>query len=91
MKITVFSRQTFEEFICDDSHIAISITDPDSEPVIINENNNNLISMLSIQFHDVDKRLKNRKDCKLCDGTGKSKLFLMLMVVIVINALIKWI
>ena len=31
--------------------------------------------MLSLQFHDVDHRIRKQKDCKMCGGTGKSELF----------------
>lgn len=75
LKFLVLSRLEFEEFKSDEPFITISITDPKSEPVIINGNDDNFLSMLSLQFHDVDHRVRNRKDCKLCDSTGKSKLF----------------
>ena len=65
MKIKVLSRAEFETFTSKEEYIAISITDPDSKPVIFNGNDDNLQSVLSLQFHDVDKRIKNRKDCKL--------------------------
>ena len=72
MKIKVFSREAFEEFIPSEPFIAISITDPNSEVV---QPQNPPQAILSLEFHDVDHRLRNQKDCKLCDGTGKSKLF----------------
>ncbi len=72
MKIKVMSRDTIQDFVTKENHIIISITDPNSEKVNIKSKP---IDILSIQFHDVDHRLKNQKDCKLCDGTGKSKLF----------------
>ena len=71
MKIKVLSRELFEEFKSDENYIVISITDPNSEPV---ESQKDYFAMLSLQFHDIDKRVK-REDCKLCGGTGKNDLF----------------
>jgi predicted protein tyrosine phosphatase len=72
MEIKVLSRKAFEEFTSDKKYIVISITDPNSEPV---ESQKGYLTMLSLEFHDVDHRIKKQKDCKLCDGTGKSKMF----------------
>lgn len=74
MKIKVLSREQFEEFNCDERYIVISITDPNSEPVIVPDNKN-YKAMLSLEFSDIDHRIRKQEDCKLCDGTGKSKLF----------------
>jgi len=72
MKIKVLSRQIFEEFESNEPFIAISITDPGSEDATpINPPQ----AILRLKFHDVDHRIKKQEDCKLCDGTGKSKLF----------------
>ncbi len=72
MKIKVLSRQSMEEFKSDENHIVISISDPNSEKVKIISKP---IDILSLQFHDMDKILVKRKNCKICDGTGKSKIF----------------
>jgi len=72
MKFKVLSRAEFENFISKEKYIAISISDPDSEPV---ESQKDYTAILSLQFHDVDHRIKKQKDCKLCNGTGKSPLF----------------
>ena len=72
MRIKVLSREMFEKFIPEEIAIAISITDPNSEKV---KPNKTFLDILSLQFHDVDHRIKKQKDCKSCDGTGKSKLF----------------
>lgn len=74
MKICVLSRREFEVYQGIEPYIAISITDPNSEPVEFTDNDN-FLQMLSLQFHDVDKRIKKRKDCKICKGTGKIELF----------------
>ena len=55
MKIKVLSRLEFEKFESKEPYIAISITDPNSEPVIVNGNDDNFQSMLSLQFYDLDK------------------------------------
>jgi len=72
MRIKVLSRQEFEDFTSEEKYIAISITDPNSESV---ESQNKHKAMLSLQFHDIDHRLRKQEDCKLCDNTGISKLF----------------
>lgn len=76
MKIKVMSRLEFEEFTGEGNspYIAISITDPNSEPATFTDNDN-FQAMLSLEFHDIDHRIKKQKDCKMCGGTGKSKLF----------------
>lgn len=72
MKFKVMSRDMIEGFVTEEKHIIISITDPNSEKVRIKSKP---IDILSLQFHDVDHRIKKQKDCKLCKGTGKSELF----------------
>ena len=72
MKIKVLSRQEFEKFISNEPYIVISITDPNSEKV---NPYKTFLDILSLQFHDIDKPLVNRKDCKFCKGTGKDKMF----------------
>lgn len=67
MKIKVLSRQAFEEFESEENYIAISITDPKSEKV---QPNDGLFTMLSLQFHDIDKPLVARDKCTACKGTG---------------------
>lgn len=76
MKIKVLSREEFTKFTgeCSEPYIAISITDPNSELVMV-KTFNTLKYMLSLQFHDVDHRIRKQKDCKICNGTGKSELF----------------
>ncbi len=74
MKIKVLSRQVFEEFESNEPYIAISITDPKSEPAIIGDTNN-INFLLSLQFHDIDKSLVTREDCKICKGTGHLEIF----------------
>ena len=71
MKFKVLSRLEFEEYIPSEPFIAISITDPNSEIV---QPENPAHAMLSLEFHDVDHRIKKQKDCKQCGGTGKSEL-----------------
>lgn len=73
MKITVMSREEFENFKSNISYIAISITSPNSEPV--KENRTNLLDILRLSFHDVNKRLEKREDCKICNGTGYIQAF----------------
>ena len=67
MKIKVLSRREMEEFKSDENHIVISISDPNSEKVKIISKP---IDILSLQFHDVDKRLIKTENCDLCEGTG---------------------
>ena len=76
MKFKVLSRDEFTKFTgeCSEPYIAISITDPNSEDVRI-KTFNTLKHMLSLQFHDVDKLIVNRKDCKRCKGTGNLPMF----------------
>lgn len=68
MKFKVLSRQAFEGFIPTEPFIAISITDPNSE-IVRPENPPQAI--LSLEFHDADKRVK-QEECKNCNGTGMS-------------------
>ena len=68
MVIKVLSRDVFEKFISDEPYIVISITDPKSEKV---KSEPTFIDMLSLQFHDVDKRISKRENCEVCKGTGK--------------------
>lgn len=72
MKFKVLSRAEMENFTTDEKHIIISISDPNSEKVKIKSKP---IDILSLQFHDVDHRIKKQKDCKECGGTGMSKIF----------------
>ena len=67
MNIKVLSRREMEEFKSDENHIVISISDPNSEKVKIISKP---IDILSLQFHDVDKRLIKTENCDLCEGTG---------------------
>ena len=62
-----------EEFKSDENHIVISISDPNSEKVKIISKP---IDILSLQFHDIDKSLVNRKDCTRCKGTGYIEEFM---------------
>ena len=52
MKIKVLSREGFEKFESNESFIAISITDPNSEKVKIASKP---LDILSLQFYDLDK------------------------------------
>jgi len=70
MKIKVLSREAFEQFKSDEPFVAISISDPNSEKV----SHIGYEDILRLSFHDVDKRNK-QKDCKVCKGTGKLKIF----------------
>ena len=74
MKFKVLSRDAFNDFSSDEKFIAISITDPGSEKIKIG-GWRNFVDILPIQFHDVDHRIRKQKDCKMCNGTGKSDLF----------------
>ncbi len=69
MKFKVLSRQSFGEFKSDEKYLAISITDPNSEDAIIGDKDN-MKSILTLQFHDVDKPLVSRDKCTACKGTG---------------------
>ena len=71
MIIKVMNREDFEKFESEIPFIAISISDPGS---ISAESATQPIAKLEMQFTDIDKFI-NRKTCKLCNGTGKSKLF----------------
>ena len=73
MKIKVMSRREIEDFKTDENHIIISITDPNSEKIKVNRTN--LFDMISLQFHDVSKKLVKREDCKICNGTGHLEFF----------------
>lgn len=73
MKFLVLSRQAMEEFKSDESHVIISITDPNSEKVKIISKP---FDILSLQFHDIDKPLVKREDCKRCKGTGYMEEFM---------------
>jgi len=72
MKFKVLSRDTMEDFTTEENHIIISISDPNSEKVNIKSKP---LAIISLQFHDVDHRIKKQKDCLQCGGTGKSDLF----------------
>jgi predicted protein tyrosine phosphatase len=72
MQIRVMSRDMIEDFKSDEKHIVISISDPNSEKVKIKSEP---LDIFSLQFHDVDKRLKKREDCKICKGIGHIEIF----------------
>ena len=72
MKIKVLSREGFEKFESDEDFVAISITDPNSERVMVD---NLFVDILHLNFHDVDTSLVKRKDCKKCNGTGYVEAF----------------
>ena len=67
MKFKVLSREAMGKFKSDESHIIISITDPNSEKVKIISRP---FDILSLQFHDADEHRVQTKDCKRCNGTG---------------------
>lgn len=74
MEFKVLSRECFEKFESDKPYIAISITDPNSENAIIGDTAN-INFLLSLKFHDIDKPLVKREECKTCKGTGIHPLF----------------
>jgi len=55
MNIQVFNREAFEHYKTDHSHIAISITDPNSKPAKFINEKNSLLNQLELQFYDLDK------------------------------------
>jgi len=75
VKIKVLSRQAMKEFQSDEKYLVISITDPNSEDAIIGDKDN-MKSILTLQFHDVDKPLVKREKCTTCNGTGYLPQFL---------------
>ena len=70
MKFKVLSRQAFGEFKSSEPYIAISISDPHSEDVLIGDTKN-IRFLLTLKFHDIDSGLVNREQCTRCNGTGK--------------------
>ncbi len=55
MNIQVFNREAFEHYRTDHSHIAISITDPNSKPAKFVNENDSLLDQLELQFYDLDR------------------------------------
>lgn len=69
MKFKVLSRQAFGEFKSSEPYIAISISDPHSEDVLIGDTEN-IRFLLTLKFHDIDSTLVNREECTRCNGSG---------------------
>ena len=70
MKFKVLSRQAFEEFKSDEPFIVISITDPRSERVRVD---NLFMDILYLQFYDLDDQTK-MKDFKLFTDTDAKNI-----------------
>lgn len=69
MKFKVLSRQAFGEFKSTEPYIAIYISDPHSEDVLIGDTKN-IRFLLTLKFHDIDSALVNKEECTRCNGTG---------------------
>lgn len=67
MNFIPFSRTNIQKFTLDRPHVLISITDPESDDVVLPQGTGRM-STLHLQFHDIDVKYLP-EECKNCGGT----------------------